>query len=451
MANWLVKRRKGAAASGLLTLVTSEQVGFVIPAGTAFTAHGHTFKTKGTIQVRTHAEKLAANDRQLVRQGKGVWTCTIPVTSENPGANSNLRKGTQLRWQTQQLPFVRKVYAAKDFGGGADEESNAQMFNRMARNVGGKVWSNRMTCEALVCDCPKYGRLAGLSIVGFGDPEMLRDRHSLWPGSTGGRSDVYVKPHTGILTKEIKRPGVWLDREQNGTLWEIKIDKDAAPGFLYVASVSIAGSPCQIVTDRRGHEACGTSPDIKDPLEATYSAFQTAALVVRAPNWTIGHDFVVNLRYLEGIADAQERLSARGASSPAGDVLVKAAVPCITTARIDIQRHPRDPQVQEAAIREAVSVAVNNTGFVGRLSAAHVMKVVSEHLDGAMAIKDISLGGKIRCPDGNIHMMPAGNLLTIPNDPARLVTPRTTVFFLDPADVEVHVTTVDAPDIYLVQ
>jgi hypothetical protein len=447
LANWLVRRQRGTPSKGVLTLLTSQQTGFVIPPGTTFQANGHTFKTTGTLQIRAHAKTLTDSDRLLVKQARGQWSCNVPVISVTQGNTSNIRRGTQVKFDKEYLPHVHRAYANKDFTGGADEETNDQMLNRLVRTAGGKVWSNRFTGEALVCKHPKFDRAIAVSIIGFGDPEMTRDQHTLWPGSTGGRSDVYVKPNGNILTKEVKVLGTAIEERADGVVWELYIERTAAPGFFYAASVTNeAGVKCSILQDTRliDTEGAETLPDLQNGSEAAYSAYQAAKLLILEPRRGQVNglaDFLVDLRYLDGIDELQEQMHRRDVTSATSDILVKAAVPCFTAVEIEVQRKPHDPQVNADVIKEAVATAINHTGFTGHLSVTSLLGIISTHLAHGLVMRDIKLSGKIRYPDGRIETLPSGSLLTIPNEPTRLVSPRTTTFFQDPADVTVVVTT----------
>lgn len=450
LGNWMVKRRRGSGASGLITLSLSEQIGIVIPAGTRFTAKGHEFRTRAAYQIRTHANHLTESDRLLARHGQGDWAVTIPVVSTTSGSLANLRTGTALRFDKGQMPRVRRAIVATDFVGGADEESNAQMVARLVRQVGGKVISNRLTCEALITSHPKYERNTSVSIIGFGDAEMVRDQHSLWPGSTGGRIDIYVKTPHSIAQKQVKVRGYFVKETASSIVWEIPITRLVAPGFFRANSVvRDTGRPCAIQEEIREFSVEGavSPPDVQTPFEAAYSMFQAVRLVVEEQTTRKAGmksaDLVVNLLYMPGIDELQESLVSRSVASPATDVLVKAAVPCITTVDMEIQRRASDPEVRTEIIKEAVAAAVNATGFSGQLSTTTVLSVVGPYLEGAMAVMEVGLLGQILCPDGTIEVLPAASHLHIPTNPIKGMSPRTVAFFLDPDDVRIRIVTVD--------
>jgi hypothetical protein len=447
LANWLIKRNPGTTSSGLVTLVCGEQMGFIVPPGTQFTANGHTFKTKATYHVRTSTTQLGEHDRKLVKATGGMWSTTIPIVSITAGATSNLRRGTQIRFDPAHLPQVRKAYVERDFTGGTDEESNKEVLERLPRGLSVKGLNNRMAIDALINDHAKFHNSA-VSIIGFGDPEMLRDKHTLWPGSVGGRVDVYVKPLRSLSTKEIKVPGKFVSESEAGVIWELRLNKQQAAGILYAVKIRRdRGGRCKIVNETRPLDNSDARVDIQTDLEAAYTSYQTLVLHVLEPTMRFDKEtdatFFIDLRYIDGISALQTHLDDRTIANPASDLLVKAAVPCVMHVEITVQRQPQDGAVKTDAIKEAVTTAINNTGFIGQLPVSMLTQVVTKHLSGTMVIRDITIMGKIRCPDGTIEAL-SGQVLTIPNKPARLVSPRTVSFFQDQADVHVKAVTVDA-------
>ncbi len=449
MSNWKVHRKYGTTSSGIVTVVLEGAYGMVLPAGFTVMANGHKFITKETYTVRTATggAVMQTTDRALRKQQGYNWTFTIPVVAIAAGASGNLRRGAPLGFESATYRNIRNIYATTDFTGGADEETNAEMLQRLNRSASGKIWSNRCTGEALLCGIPALERAAGVSIVGFGDPEMLRDRHSFWPGSVGGRVDVYVKPLGGLLTKEVTVKGKIHDGTSEGARWELDIQPNWAPGFLRVEHVhKIGGGKCSIVNETRGMLPTSGKPDIPTPVEAVYSAYQTSKLLVLEPG-IVSEDkealFTVTLSYLPGITEAQQLVLNREVSSLTGDVLVKAAIPCFLTLDIDIQRQTTDQKVRVDAIREAVATAINNGGFVGRLPTTTISNLITPFLDGSMVVRGVNMVGMIRYPNGKTKTLQSNGLLIIPNDSRDMVSPRTTVFFQDPTNVNIRVITAD--------
>jgi hypothetical protein len=451
-SNWLVKRKDGKYARGLVTVVLDARIPLHIPAGWTITAHGIVYKAEQGFTVRvSDGATMQPNDRLLTRLGTSQFAFTIPVVATTPGTAANLRKGTHLQLNGREVgTSIRKVFAATDFSAGADEETNAQVLRRLSSGANASTWSNRLTAEAVISGMDKFDRLAGLSVIGFGDPEMQRDRHSLWPGSTGGRTDVYVRPLQGILTKDVNLVGKAVKKD-DGYVWAIYVDKDAAPGFYYPVDVRrIDGGQCSIVSDTRGYDTAGAPVDIKNALEATYSPYQTAVLEVREEDAPTVADitaiFVVSFRYIAGLDVLQTKLLDREIASAGADVLVKAPIPCFTSVLIELDRNADDLAFDVQGLREAVANEVNNYGLGGKLlTTAAISAVTIRYLRASsnVTVRRVLLKANLRWPGGKTEQFEDGVVLRLPHAPDQMVTSRTVAFFQEPANVQVVINTVD--------
>jgi hypothetical protein len=123
------------------------------------------------------------------------------------------------------------------------------------------------------------------------------------------------------------------------------------------------------------------------------------------------------------------------------DILVKAAVPCFTKISFQIRSETNDTFTAAtiAEIKQAVVDAVAAVGFSGQLHASIIDSAVHKYLSGRQAVSKIDMFGRIRRPNGTTAYLRDPTVLTIPNDPARLVTGRTVAFLVSPDDVSVSV------------
>jgi hypothetical protein len=88
-------------------------------------------------------------------------------------------------------------------------------------------------------------------------------------------------------------------------------------------------------------------------------------------------------------------------------------------------------------MKDAIVAAVANVGFSGQLHASTISGAVHKFLSGRQAVHDIDMFGQIRRPDGKTVFLRDNVLLTIPFDPGRLVTGRTTAFLVGVNDIEI--------------
>jgi hypothetical protein len=451
-SNWLVKRKPGKRAHGLVTFVLNRAVPLNIPRGFILSVNGITFRTDDSYTIRpAGGSTILPNDR-ILSVGCNQFTFTIPVTANSIGSVGNIRRGTKLRIMQDFSPHIVKVAAAKDFTGGVIAESNTQLLSRLTQGITAKTLSSRPTLTATVHKQSQSHRPPATSIIGFGDQEMIRDKHAVWPGSTGGRVDVYVRPSGPIIGKTVPVLGHKIERTPAGTTWEIKIPRNIACGFYYLAGIkTLNGKSCKVLSDVRGFDVGDLSStlSISKPEEAAYSAFQTTTLVIidtSPDDYTIEREFAAELRYLPGIELLQEQLAHRDLCTPAGDLLVKLPVPCLVSVNLEFCKLSSDNKIKTDLIRKQVTEFVNDVSFKPCLSAADMSKEFSAFLSGGTFLKQTTLKGKIIYPDGKIVTLESNTALVVPNDPLNMVSPRTVAFFLDPEDIHIKFNMVDGYD-----
>jgi hypothetical protein len=65
-------------------------------------------------------------------------------------------------------------------------------------------------------------------------------------------------------------------------------------------------------------------------------------------------------------------------------------------------------------------------------------------LTGQQAISDIDIFGRIIRPDGRMVGVRDAARIVIPNDPDNLVSPKTTVFYVNEDDIEIGIVGIEA-------
>jgi len=462
LSNYRVQRGAGVRASGQMTIVVSRLIPTTVPAGAVFTANGIAFQTPAAYAARESPAQVAATtDRVLRPIGDGLYAYTVPVVAVAAGTAGLLRRGANLV-PAQRIPNFVRAYAEGDFAGGFDAESNADLMRRLQQGIAAPAWSNRATIDAMIHAQPDFARVLQTSIIGFGDPEMHRDQHTVLPISTGGRCDLYARTQSVPASVLLTKTCTLIEKTAEGGLWSVSIHRDDAPGFYRVDRVGPPGSPqdtagYEVVADIRDFDASGPGfvPDVRTAVEAAYSRYQTATirfldtagdvtgLVVNTT--TAPYDLV--LSYMPQIADLQLFTGDRRVRNPAGDVLVKAPIPCDTTISFSIRQPATAEPPDLVAIAEAVAAAVNNLGFPGQLHASMVADIVSDMIPEGSYLSAVDMAGRIRRPDGVLRRIRSSEVLLIPDEPEFLVSPRTTAFLLDPQDVGVTVKTLALPEI----
>jgi hypothetical protein len=463
LANYGITPRAATPAAGTAVVVVAQAIPLVIPAGATFTAGGATFATAGAIAVRTSpATVTGASDVVLAPAGAN-FAFAIPVTATTPGALGMIKAGTTLSLGFA-LPGLVAASAAGDFTGGGDAETVAQLLARLQAGIAAPTFSGRGNVAALLGQSGPVPGLLGVSVVGAGDPEMLRDQRSIFPVASFGRCDAWVRTATLPAAVPLAKTATYLGPASGGGgLWQFSLAAADAPGFYEVAAIVPALAPpgtppCPVVADVRGVDTSGGgwAPDVVSPLDAAYTAYQAATIRfvdLRTPTTGLTANastapYAVAVTALPGIAALQAFLGGRDVRPAGGDVLVRAAVPCFCTATVAALVPAQAlGSVDPAAVAAAVAAAVNVPAFAGTLYLAALAAAALSALPAGAAIGALEFDGRVRQADGTIAFLrdPLARRIDAPANPAALTSSRTVAFFLDPADVVVTLAPLPPP------
>jgi hypothetical protein len=464
LSNFRITREPSTNASGTITIVIGTLTPVVVPATNRFSANGILFTPGQAYAARINSETVtSATDRVLQPVGDGTYFFSIPVTAVDPGTAGMLRRGAGLV-TLDPIPYFSKAYAESDFTGGFDTETNAEMLAQLQAGMAAQAWSNRVTIDSALRAMDEFSRILQTSIIGAGDPEMLRDKHTILPVANFGRVDLYVRSQDLPASVTLTKTATLVQKTTGGGIWQVSILSDDAPGFYQVDRIGPVAGPqddagYEVTSDVRGVNLNypGFVPDIAAPLEAAYSRYQTATIqfldtdtsVAGLVEYEATGDYVVSLSAMPLVADLQATVSGRSFGAPAGDALVRAPIPCVLTISFNI--NTRASVVVDPAVLDAVPISVasqvNSLGFIGQLYASLLAETIQEQLPDGAYLGAIDMFGTIRQPDGSLVRIRSTEVLIIPNNPGRMVSPRTVVFILDPLDVGVSVVAVDIPDI----
>jgi len=453
LSNYRLTRRPGAQATGNIQIILNEPASFGIVNGHQFLANGVIFITDQAYAARLlPAEILEPADKLVEPLGNGKFGFIIGALAFEEGTSGNVTRGTQMITQAPLHPFYNSAAAYTDFTGGRAEETNAELMDRLAQGAGLKATSNRPTNEALLTE--NFPSIVGLSQIGFGDPEMFRDQHTIWPGSHGGRVDMYTRTQELVGSFQLTKTATLVSKVGPVGTWQFSLGRDDVPGFYEIEKITqvgdlnlIAGGYA-VVVDERNIDLSGGGfiPDIENTLEGTYSRYQTSTIRfvdtdTDATTLVVGvatRQYDVAVLGLDILDEVQDFLNLRDEQWPAGDALVKAPVPCYVTMTITIQVLATQPEPDVDAIKEAATSAVNTSEFPGVLAAALIAGAVNPLLGGGV-MTEVDMDGRIRRPDGVNIFLASTSALIVPDDPVNYVTGRTVGFFTKPDDINVTV------------
>jgi hypothetical protein len=466
LSNFRITRKDGSQATGEMTIVVDTLEALIIAEGSLWSANGAQFAATAAFSAVTgNANVTSANDRVLNPVGDGTYTFTIFVQAVEPGTTGLLVKDTLLVPSIAPRNFVR-AYAASDFTGGRADETNAELLARLLEGVACKALSGSVSMNAALRDVEAFADVLATSIIGFGDEEMLRDQHSIFPGSLGGRIDWYVRSQEQAQRIGLTKTATLVDKQPDGSsTWQFGIERDDAPGFYDVVDVQPQDAAntvnLPVSRDTRSLDMTpldndGFLPDLADVAEGVFSRFQAAVIQFTATGEELDVsaiaegdtlDFDVTLRAMPLISDIQDWASDRSVRNRAGDALIKAPIPCFVGVSFTIGQPPGYPTLDTDPIRSDVAELINRWGFTGKLPASAIANVVHNYLTGNAYIGAIDMLAEIRFPTGELRQLHTTETLEVPDEPSSMVTARTVAFLTTPDDIAISVVTLDVPEV----
>lgn len=463
LSNYLLERRAGEAAVGEVKIVVSQLSPVVVSAGSRFVANGSVFLSQESYSaVTSSANVISETDRLLVLMADGNYAFTISVEAEVVEESIAITKDTAVEPDFTLANFVQ-AYAASDFSAGRGVETNSALLARMREGIAAKTMSNRTNMTAFLRE--SFPGVVGSSVIGFGDPEQLRDQHSVLPVSLGGRVDWYVRSNTIPTAIGLVKEATLISRDVDsyGT-FQFSLARDEVPGFYNIAAIRPEGSEIdfgtfEITEDIRNYDLANIlgelTPDIVSVEEAAYSRYQTATIRFKdtlssAAGLTVGssvRNYDVTVRAMPDIAEIQAFAGIRGNRFCGGDILVKAPIPCYLSLSFTVQGKSGSTMPDPYEIQQALTDYVNNLNFPGRLYSAALSDLIHNFLDEGVSLSAIDMFGQIRKPDGSLTSLRSKEVLIIPDDEANMVSPRTVAFILLPENIAISGETLGTPDI----
>jgi len=468
-SNYRITRRAASYAAGEVVIVLNQQLAVSVAKGQVFTVGDRAYTSDDTYAARlTAAQVTSSTDRLLTQVGTNRWAFTINVTASVAGSASLLQKDDALTPALPVSAFV-SAYAAADFTGGLDAQTSAEIIALLESGMSTKAYSNRSMIKNMVrnADTSVYSMVTAafddilaMSIIGFGDVEMTRDQHWLFPVSGGGRSDMYLRSQRQPASTKLTKTATLVSITVDGGIWQAAIVRDDAPGFYDITNIRPAGSAADgtnyaVTSDTRGvdlTEADGVPyiPDVETALEAVYSRYQTAVIqFLDTDTATAGlvvgvttQDYDITVRSDPLVKPVQEFLGLRDVRNPVGDNLVKGAIPCFVSLSVTLERKDASATVNETTLADALADYVNTTGFPGKLYASSLAAVLEPLLPASVSTDSIIMLGQLRKPDGTLAVLTSSDTLTIPDDAANFTSSRTVIFILDMDDVAITINNV---------
>lgn len=458
-SNYLIERKASAKASGSVRIILSTKTFTAIPTSLVFTASGLNFRpTRNFSGVRTSGDVLDSSNKLIQAYGSNLYSFVVELICDTPGSAGNLSKGTVFSLSSGQSQ-ITSVIAETNFDGGVDTESNADLIARLSNGISTKNLGSRTAAKAMVLE--NFPSTVDVSIIGAGDPEMLRDSDNLFGIGVGGKGDILVRPRYSPQKKSVSVEATLVNPTTG--VWNVSIPRsDAAGVYRVVSGVDSGNRPIEILILSRGVdttkvEGLDFTPHFIGGDTGAFSRYQTLALTVRATNDAAGatagdtKTFTLDVLYAPQIDEISDFVLDRSNRNPGGDYLVRGSTPCEVGIEIKITKGPGDPDVDTTVVAAAVSDAVNRLQFVdSQLGSDLIAQVVRNNVGPRTVVNlPITLTGNITTwkasndysdidNDGILRLI-GTNALIVPNRPELGVTPRTVSFMCSPSDVSIQV------------
>lgn len=453
-ARFGVTRRAAVANQISVLFVMNSSVPFGLSTSDVFSFNGVTFSVATSISVRaSSATTSSPNDYVLTQIGSGKWGVVIPMTARSTGAAGNIFPNTTLA-SSKTITGLNRVSVLASAGTGADAETSSQVSARILAASSVVTWASRSSFEAIARKDSTYSSLVAVSVAGYGDVEQRRDRRGVLPVSYGGKTDVYCKFRPGLFSEQVPVTAVLVGKTGTVGTWSFTLDGQTYPGLYRVESVVSEndqsgntfaptsetvslGVPAAVVIPR--NQTDRYVPDVASAVEAAYSAYANVTVLFDDSNYDATSTLVGATRnylatvYYEPLVDSlQQKLGGLAASNPAGDVLVKAAIPCELVLSLQVSVYKGSSAPSATSIRSAAINFVNSLGFVGGISASDVSTAIGKALSIQGTISVLALSGRIKKPDGSfLSISSVAGTLTIPDLSEEMVSGNTVAFYTD--------------------
>jgi len=439
LANYSVNRTGGTYATGYVKVRVDGARGYTIGAGTRFSAlSGLAYAVQNTITARVDPDE---NELQLHHISGTSYYFLLPVRAVAVGGAYNIAGGTVLTCAASLYGYVDSE-AYSNFSGGTDGETVAQAVSRIPAALSHRGLTSRTAIEAQLrarfegTDT----RIRAVSVQGFGDAAMPRDKHNVFGVAVGGRADIYVRtfadPAVLTLIKTGTRIGI-------GT-YSFTINAAEAPGFILVRGITdaegLAVASYAFDEARTAEGLAATWHDI-NASETVNTVFQQAQIIVYGvPGAEAEHTFKVELYAAPGLKDLQDYVDDDSVRNVTADLIVRSPLVCRVSVSANVYYPMADP-VDIEGLKVLLSTYVNSRGFRPRLTRSELTQIL---LTAGVSRVDLGqqglqLQGTVRDAAGVTHMLSGDSLdLAAAAVPSALFTENTCVFTIEPQHINLN-------------
>lgn len=453
-SNFGIQRKKGKKAKGKIQLIFSAKTPLVIPINSVYFINGNKYLTTNTFVIKNNNSFINENDVVFEEIGTNKYRAIIEVIAQDNGEEFNTIHGTPAIPQIKPLNFI-EAYVYNDIYGGVSEESNENLIKRIILSSSSPSWSHKKSIQSLLFrEFPDD--LKAVSVIGYGDPGMLRDQNITWPGPNGGKIDVYVKTDNYYRTIVADLNATLINKIGAIGVWQTIIDKTKAPGFYFIKNIkrktNISGPSSSITSEILNIDLSTDSnydfiPEINNPIYGVFSPFQVAVVQFQDPGLDVStmsigtvKEYTFEMMVMPEIDKIQKFASSNEFRPVSYDVLIKAPIPLEIFASFTLQIKKGTQAPNTDKIKISVANEINKINFSNRVPASKIIDGVNSlNLSNVLGVTSTVIQGKLLKPTKQIWINSSAQELVVPEEPELMITKNTIAILCSPSNININV------------
>ena len=229
LSNWYINRNQGQKATGVATAYFTQRTDVEIPVTARF------YKT-ANLAFKINADDsliYSEDDMTAITDSEGVviaYTISVPLIATQTGADYNVEAGAFADF-TRFSPYITRVESEVKFSGGGGNETTTEMLDRSETAISVRDLNSARSIDVTLKE--EFNDVEDVTVIGYGDDEMLRDLILEEATNTrihaGGFVDAYLRApilesqtFEGVVGGEFTdpRPGYYVLRDDTITDFE---------------------------------------------------------------------------------------------------------------------------------------------------------------------------------------------------------------------------------------
>ena len=442
LGNYGLETQTAGPGTGFITLLTKSTEDLVIRNTLSFRSNNYLIELDRDYIGTTNYLQGSPSIYVPLRKYNDEYYYILVKGTTATDMNSSILPGTVLTID-QATTNLEAAEVATSFATVRQSRTLDDLKEEVSNGVSAKILAGPAHIAAMLEESEEI-TVIDTSVVGMNDIAMLRDSKNIYGTSSGGYVDIYVKTAKFADTKEVLKQAT----EVSPGRYRVLINKDDAPGFYYVSSVSYNNitktTDVGIFDYTFGVDLTDAIfvPTFPEPKDGRYSSFQNCSVEfdyagVAAEDTS--PEFILEVSYLPTLAGVQDFVSDPDTRTPAADYVVKAAVPLFLSIELNVSYESADDRPVEYSISEVVAEAVNSVPMgQSFLSGAEIACAVTDLYPNTVVKLPVIMEAFMIDNEGRFKRERSINTLDIPSWPEQGITDKTATFMVNPSNVSVR-------------